>query len=213
MPKLALAIPLLSVWAAVALADTPPKSNANPASDAFTVVKMADNWRIECSDEVCLVMLYRTNGAGDNTTVVKVDKATLKPENFAFTFVGSVDQEKGFVAQFSKTIVDGKDFRCAGDADAVRPVECYHKELLDNEVFNGPFTSCDDKGCFAKIPGQYIGAEGTPGRIDLLEQYENDDDVIVMWNDKSGKLQHVMLGIHGFKKAYDTALSILSGKT
>lgn len=188
-------------------------SSVPAAGDAFHTVKKAGNWQIECSDEVCLVMLYITNGAGDNTTVVKVDKATMKPENFAFSFVGSVDREKGFVVQFAKTIVDDKNPKCAGGPGASRPVECYHTQLLDNEVFNGPFTTCDDKGCFAKVPGQYIGDAGTPGRIDLLEQYENDDDVFVAWADKTGKLQKAVLGIYGFKDAYDTALSMLSGKS
>lgn len=204
MRKSVLAIPLLSLWLFTALAD--------PTSDAPNIIKMVDNWRVECGKEACLIILYYNNGAGDNTTVVKVDKETMKPENFAFMIVGSIDEEQGFVAQFSKTYVDEKNPKCVGGQDASRPVECYSKKLLDNEVFNGPFTKCDDKGCFARIPGQYIGDEKTPGRIDLLEQYENDDDVLVMWEDKSGETRSVALEVYGFKKAYDTALSILSGK-
>lgn len=212
MRKTVLAIPLLSLWAVIALADQPPKPDPSAASDTSHIVKMVGNWQVECSKEVCLIILYTTNGAGDNTTVVKVDKATMKPENFAFTIVQPVDEAKGFVAQFAKTFVDDKNPKCAGGPDASRPVECYHKQLLDDEVFNGPFTSCDDKACFAKTPGQYIGDEGTIGRIDLLKQYEGDDDVVLMWADKAGKTQSVALGIYGFQKAYDTALSILSGK-
>lgn len=209
MRKTLLMVPLFSVWVVTALADNPSKPDSSNVSH---VEKMVGNWDVDCSKEVCLVMLYYNNGAGDTTTVVKVDKATLKPENFAFMIAGSVDQDKGFVAQFVKTLIDEKNPKCAGGPDTPRPAECYHKQRLEDEVFNGPFTSCDDKGCFARMPGQYIGDEGTPGRIDLLEQYETEDDVLLLWKDKNDKLQSVMLEVYGFKKAYDAALDILSEK-
>jgi hypothetical protein len=182
------------------------------AADAKIITdQMVGNWEVQCSKEACLVILYRSPGVPvDNTTVVKVDKATMKPENFGIMISGDINENNGFVAQFVKTEVDMANPKCAGGPDTPRPADCYQMKRLPDKVFNGPFDDCKSNGlCFANIPGQYIGDEKTPGRIDLLDEYENDDSLLVLWNDKKGNLKSVMLDIYGFRKAYDTALSVL----
>jgi hypothetical protein len=187
-------------------------NDAFAANDQFKTTKTVGNWEVTCSEEVCLVLLNKTNGAGDTTAVVKVDKATLKPENFGFVVAGSIKSKDGIVVQFVKTTIDSKNPKCAGDANGRRPVDCYDTKALENAVFNGSFSECDPGMCIAKVPGQFIGDENTPGRIDLLKHFENDDSVLIRWNSESGKLQSKLLDIAGFKAAYDTALSILSAK-
>lgn len=171
---------------------------------------MVGNWEVSCSKEVCLVMLYITNGAGDDTTVVKIDKVTMKPENFGIMITGDIKKEHGFAAQFVKTEVDSTKPECVGGPEAPKPSTCYSFKLLANKVFNGLFSDCDEQRCFAKIPGQYIGDKGTPGQIDLLKEYENDNSLLVIWNDKKDNLKRVMLDIDGFTQAYDTAISVLN---
>ncbi len=183
------------------------------AADAKLITdKIVGNWEVQCSKEACLVILYRSPGVPvDNTTVVKIDKATMKPENFGIMISGEINENNGFVAQFVKTEVETANPKCAGGPDTPRPVECYEQKRLPDKVFNGPFDACKSNGlCFAKIPGQYVGDEKTPGRIDLLNEYENDDSLLILWDDKKGKLKSVMLDIYGFRKAYETAISILS---
>ncbi len=185
-----------------------PATRMLAADSPFVYDHMVGNWKVQCSRESCLVMLYITHSAGNNTTVVKVDRAGMKPDNFGIVISGEVDEEKGLTAQFVKTVIDISDPVCKGGPDKPKPVHCYHQELQANKSFNG-ILDCGYQKCFAKFPGQYLGAEGTPDRIDLLKEYENNDALLVMWNDKHGNLKSVMLDIDGFKQAYDTALSVL----
>jgi len=91
---------------------------------------------------------------------------------------------------------------------APKPVQCYRQELLAHKTFNGNL-DCGYQKCFAKFPGQYAGTKDAPASIDLLKEYEEDDALLILWNDKDGSLKTVMLDIDGFKRAYDTALSVL----
>lgn len=108
------------------------------AQDPGTRTTNVGNWQVECSAEVCLVTLYKT-GAGDNSVVVKIDKPTMKPDNFGFLVSGRVDKSKGFVAMFAKTTVDSSRRGCAGSANGRRPADCYHVEVVKDTTFNGPF--------------------------------------------------------------------------
>lgn len=175
--------------------------------DQGHIKKTVGNWEIECAPKVCLLILTVTN-AGDNTTFMKI--IGDKPDNFGFMVSGGdIDESKGIVVTFAKTTIDSSRKECAGGADASRPADCYHIELLDKETFNGPFTDCDAKACIVKIPGQYIGDKDTPGRIDLLEQFENDSSLFLMYEDKQGTVHKKAVAIDGFKDAYNAALDIL----
>ena len=179
------------------------------ASDQHVIYdRKLGNWNVQCTREFCLVTLIVTHGAGNTTTVVKIDRATLKPDNFSIVISGNVDQEKGVTVQFVKTLVDAKNPECAGGPQAPKPVQCYRQELLAHKTFNGNL-DCGYQKCFAKFPGQTIGTQGSPGRINLLNEYEDDDALLILWNDKNGNLKTVMLDIDGFKQAYDAALSVL----
>lgn len=186
-----------------------PAARILAADSHFTYDHMVGNWKVQCTRESCLVMLYMTHSAGNNTTMVKIDRTTLKPDNFGIAISGDVDEAKGLTAQFVKTVVDTKNPKCKGGPETPKPVRCYHQELLANKAFNGLILGCDNHKCFAKFPGQYIGKQGSTGRIDLLKEYESNDSLLVMWNDTNGNMKSVMLDIDGFKQAYDMALAVL----
>lgn len=171
-------------------------------------VRDVGNWHVECSNQACLVTLYKT-GSGDNSVVVKVDKPTMKPDNFGFLVSGNIDKSKGIVVTFARTTVDSNKPGCAGGSDTSRPTKCYQVTLLDQTTFNGSFEDCKQGLCFAKTSGQYVGPEGSPGRIDLLRQFEDNDFVIVIHENKGGTVRRVMLNISGFRSAYEAALSML----
>lgn len=178
------------------------------AAGQSTHARNVGNWQVQCRQGVCLVTLLVTH-AGNNTAVVKVDKATMRPDNFGFEVSGNIDRAAGLMVAFAKTTVDSSNPAC-DEAGAKKPANCFKVKLLTDQMFSAPFLACQGGLCFSRIPGQFVAKGNNPKGIDLLRQFETEDFLAFVYRNKGGHLEDRMLDIDGFKKAYNTALSILS---
>jgi len=197
------------MWALLVLTAMLVSPLALAADDAPSFKKEVSGWTVECTPQDCLIMRDETDG-GFRAVVVKVVGADHKIDNFGFMVGSDIDQAKGFAAVFVRTEVDTKRPECAGDSEGKRPADCYTLKTLDDTAFNGLFDDCDKKACFARIPGQYIGDPKKDKQyVDLLEQFQTEDLILILVDDKQDNLKRNAVTIAGFKDAYQVALGFL----
>lgn len=177
--------------------------------DVPTFKKDVSGWSVECTPQVCLIMRNESAG-GLHGVAAKVVGADHKIDNFGFMVGADIDQSKGFAAVFVRTVVDAKRPECAGDKEGKRQPDCYTMKTLDDTAFNGPFDDCDKTACFARIPGQYIGdPKKDKVYVDLLEQFQTEDLIVLLTDDKQDNLKRNAVTIAGFKDAYQAAIAFL----
>jgi hypothetical protein len=177
-------------------------------AEVLRVVKDSGNWSVDCGASKCLV-IHEELPRANRRIVVEIEKTSHKVADFRFAVTGDASDEKEFVAVFMHTQADKSQTDCEENKGEAKPPLCFSDMPLDDASFNGSFISCHEGLCFAQINGQYADDARHKNRVNLLDQFENNHFIVVLFKDKTGSVRREVMDISGFKDAYQITLDAI----